>query len=56
MEKISEQALKKHEIKVLVMPCPKNGVPGQFPDFTGFDIAKRLEVYALGNAFKDNDC
>ena len=51
MEKMSEKELKDHEIKVLVMPCPKNSVPGYFPDFIGFDITKKLEVYALGNAF-----
>lgn len=39
------------EIKVLAMSVPKSVVSGQFPDFTGFDITKRLEVYAFGEKF-----
>ena len=44
-------AINRHEIKVLVMPAPKNAVSERFTAFTGFDITKRLEVYDLGDKF-----
>lgn len=43
--------INRHEIKVLVMPAPKNAASEGFAAFTGFDIAKRLEVYDLGDKF-----
>lgn len=43
--------IKRLEIKVLVMPFPKKGVQGVFPDFHGFSISRKLDVYAFGTDF-----